>query len=266
MDGRDDLSQLAGVGFAESRRIGCSVVYLESTDSTNLQARRLAEQGAPEGTVVIADEQSGGRGRMGRNWVSPPGVNLYLSVVLRPRLAPQQAPQITLLSSLAVAEAVECCCGLIAGVKWPNDVLLGGKKVAGLLGEIAATMSGVDFIILGIGLNVNMRIDQLPERPLYPASSVAIEKGETVPRVPLAKRLLRLLDLHYGIFLEEGFDPIRRRWQERCAMLGRRVEIDGGGGLLSGEAFGIDGEGALLLRLQGGRVERVLSGDILAVH
>jgi BirA family biotin operon repressor/biotin-[acetyl-CoA-carboxylase] ligase len=266
MDDRDDLSRLAASGIPGTHRIGRTVVYLEETDSTNLQARRLAEKGAAEGTVVIADAQTAGRGRLGRNWVSPPRVNLYLSVVLRPSLAPHQAPQITLLSSLAVAEAIEACSGLAATVKWPNDVLLHGRKVAGLLGEIAASMAGLDFIVLGMGLNVNTSPDQLPSRRLYPATSIAVEKGERVARRPLAEELLKRLDLHYDTFLQQGFAPIRAPWQRRCAMLGQHIEIDNGAALLSGEAVGIDGDGALRLRLADGRIERLLSGDIRAVH
>lgn len=265
MDGPDDLRLLTAVGAVDRRCVGGAVIYLESTDSTNLQARRLAEGGAPEGTLVIADEQTAGRGRMGRSWASPPGVNLYLSLVLRPPIAAHQAPQVTLLSSLAVAEAVESCFGLAAEVKWPNDVLVGGRKIAGLLGEIAASMAGVDFIILGMGINVNMDCRQLPPRPLYPATSIAIEKGEKVARLPLAEQVLARLDFHYGVFLKEGFAPVRRLWQERCAMLGRRIEVDNGGDIIRGEAFAIDEGGALLLRLPTGRVERLLSGDILSV-
>jgi len=262
----DDLRRLEQAGLSETRRVGRSVIYLPATDSTNLQARRLAEKGAAEGTVVIAEEQTGGRGRMGRSWVSPPGVNLYLSVVLRPSIGPSRAAQITLLSSLAVAEAIERCCNLAASVKWPNDVLLGGKKVAGLLGEIAATMTGIQFIVLGIGLNVNMGWEHFPERLLYPATSIAIEKGKKTPRLPLAVDLLGRLDFYYGIFLKEGFASIQNRWQERCAMMGRLIEVDCGSGILRGEAIALDEEGALLLRLANGRMERLLSGDVITGH
>ena len=262
----DDLRPLASAAELAAWRQGRPILVLETVDSTNLEARRLAEQGAAEGTVVIADAQTGGRGRMGRSWVSPAGVNLYLSLVLRPKLTPRHAPQLTLLASLAVAEALESCFGLAAAVKWPNDVLLGGKKVAGLLGEIAATMAGIEYIVMGIGLNLNMSAAQFPERPLYAATSVAIEKGEPVPRLPVAIRLLELLDDYYRLFLKEGFAPIRSRWERRCPMRGKRLAIDTGNGVVSGEALGLDADGALLLRLGDGGVERVLSGDVLAFH
>jgi len=192
--------------------LGKSLVCLAEIDSTNARARQLAEQGAADGTVIIADRQSAGRGRLGRRWESPSAVNLYCSILLRPQIPVQQAPQLTFLSAVAVAETLNQLYKLPAKVKWPNDVLVGGKKIAGLLNEMNAETEQIHFVILGIGVNLNMAAEQFPEELNYPATSVLLETGETVDRALFARELLQRLDGYYCEFLDEGFVPIRRRW------------------------------------------------------
>ena len=247
------------------RLIGRSVVSLPETDSTNVQARRLAEEGALEGTVVIADRQSAGRGRLGRCWESPPGVNLYCSILLRPKIPVQQAPQLTFLSVVAVAETLNKICQLPAKVKWPNDILVGGAKIAGLLNEMNAETEQIHFVILGIGVNLNMTEKQFPEVLNYPATSAFLKTGKHVDRVAFLRAFLQCLDQYYMEFLEEGFLPIRRRWEHLCDMMNAQVLVDQGSISLCGTVVGLDSAGALRLQLDNGRVERILAGDVRPV-
>lgn len=244
-----------------TRIIGREVVYYPETDSTNLRAHEAGEQGAAEGTVVIADVQSAGKGRLGRRWSSPSGVNLYTSVILRPSILPWEAPQLTFLSAVAVACAVEDM-GLKPELKWPNDVLIEGKKLAGLLNEMSAETEGVHFIILGIGVNLNMTAEQFPEDLRYPATSLFIESGRRVSRLDFARSLYRNLDRLYLLYLEQGMGPIVSHWQARCRLIGRRVEVGFQNHSIAGTVEGLDEDGALVLRLEDGRRERVLAGDV----
>ena len=244
-------------------RIGARLDFLKQTPSTNADAFRVAEEGAPEGTIVIADAQSGGKGRRGRIWSSPAGVNLYCSVVLRPRIMPYEAPQLTFLSAVAVARAIEQTTALAPEIKWPNDVLLGGRKVAGLLNEMSAETDGINFIILGIGVNLNMTAEQFPGDLRYPATSLLLESGTRIGRSRFAATMLNELDKLYAEFLQHGFGPVRDEWQKRCNANGRRVLVsDTGVDLITGMFAGIDGDGALLLCSDEGRIERIVNGDV----
>lgn len=247
----------------EGTRIGRDVVYYAETDSTNLRAMELGEQGAAEGTVVVADQQTAGKGRLGRRWESPPGVNLYTSILLRPQIMPWEAPQLTFLSSLAAALAIEEVCGLQPRVKWPNDLLLGGKKVAGLLNEMSAETEAVHFVVLGIGINLNMRRDQFPEELRYPATSLLLELGGNVSRLDLAEALYRHLDRLYQDYLAKGIGGIMRAWETRCDLLGRLVRVNMPREIVEGVVQGIDQDGALRLRRADGREERILAGDVV---
>lgn len=248
------------------RFIGQSVVSLPEIDSTNVRARRLAEEGALEGTVVVADRQSAGRGRLGRRWESPSGVNLYCSILLRPKIPVQQAPQLTFLSAVAVAETLNKLCHLSAKVKWPNDILVNGAKISGLLNEMSAETEQIHFVILGIGINLNMIGDQFPEDLKYPATSAFLETGETVNRLIFLQELLQCLDRYYSEFLQDGFAPIRRRWENLCNMMNMQVEVDQGRGNLCGTVVGLDAEGALRVQLDNGQIERILAGDVTPVN
>jgi len=243
--------------------MGKYLVCLDETVSTNAYAFRLAEEGAAEGTVVIAEAQSGGKGRLGRVWSSPPRVNLYCSVVLRPSVKPYEAPQLTFLSAVAVARAIEQVTGLKPEIKWPNDVLIGNKKVAGLLNEMSAETDGINFVILGLGVNLNMSPGQFPPDLRSPATSLLIEAGHPVGRVRFVVQMLRELDMLYAGFLTHGFLEVREEWQQRCNAHGREVVVSNGGSVdVKGMFGGIDGDGALLVRQADGSIERILSGDV----
>lgn len=244
------------------RSIGQKVISFTETDSTNVQARRIAEEGGVEGTVVVADQQNSGRGRLGRRWESPSGVNLYCSILLRPRIPVQQAPQLTFLSAVAVAETLKEVCQLSAEVKWPNDILVNGAKISGLLNEMSAETEQIHFVILGVGVNLNMTASQFPDDLNYPATSALLEIGKPVDRLIFVRAFLQRLDLYYSEFLREGFTPIRRRWENLCKLINTKVKVDQGVNSCCGTVVGLDLDGALRLQLENGQIERILAGDI----
>lgn len=240
--------------------IGRRVHYFRSVSSTNDVAKELAVAGAPEGTLVIADVQTAGRGRLGRMWLSPPNANLLMSLVFYPQLAPNQAQRLTMICSLAIIDALAQVTGLQAAVKWPNDVLLAGKKAAGILTEAGLHGEKLAYLIVGIGLNVNLWAEQLPEELRSISTSVAQELGHPIPREPLLCALLAAIESRYER-LKAGEVPLAE-WSARLATLGRRVRVSDSGGFLEGWAEGVDVDGALLLRLDDGTLRRILAGDV----
>lgn len=244
-----------------TKLIGREIVYFAETDSTNHRAALLAEQGAADGTVVVAEAQSAGKGRLGRRWTSPSGVNLYLSIILRPAIAPRAAPLLTFLSSLATARTIELESGLRPTVKWPNDVLLGGCKVAGLLNEMNAETERVNYVILGIGVNLNMKQEQFPADLRYPATSLALALHHPVDRVRFCRRLLKEIDHLYRDY-PIGQEAILDGWLEYFDLLGEKVAIEEPSRTIVGVVTGVAVDGALLLTLENGTSERILAGDV----
>lgn len=246
--------------------IGCKIVCLHETGSTNAVAFRMAEEGAPEGTTVIADSQTGGKGRLGRVWASPPGVNLYCSIILRPPIQPMAASQLTFLSVVALARTIEQLTPLTPRIKWPNDILIAGKKVAGLLNEMSAETDKVNFVVLGIGVNLNMTSDQFPADLRHPATSLFLESGVRVRRTDFVRCLLQELDGIYGTFRREGYGPVRSEWLQRSRLAGERVTVSDGGRVTAGRVVGIDEYGAMLLEADDGTTVQVLAGDVRLVN
>ena len=246
----------------DTRIIGGDIRLLEVTDSTNSQAGRLADAGVPEGLVVIADRQTAGKGRLGRSWISPPAVNLYLSVLLRPPVLPVEAPQLTFLSAVAVVRTMIEVSGLEPTVKWPNDILLNGRKIAGLLNEMNSETDRVNYVVLGIGVNLNMTADQFPSRLRYPATSLGIELGRQVSRVEFARCLLKQIDVLYDEYLRTGARPVMAAWERHCDLTGKPVVVDCQSFLVKGVMAGLDDDGALLVKTPQGTFERVLAGDV----
>lgn len=240
--------------------VGRNLVYLPEVKSTNDVARRLAEEGAAEGTLVVADYQAAGRGRLGRRWQAPPGSSLLLSLLFRPSLSPDQAQGVTMICGLALADAVDASTGLEVGLKWPNDVMIGGKKAGGILLEMELRGSEVAHIVAGMGLNVNLDPGSLDQELLVPATSLSQALGRAVPRLPLLLALLEAVEERY-LALCRGHWP-HREWAARLTTLGRRVAVTGGGRRLEGVAEGVTAEGALQVRLDDGRLEAVLAGDV----
>jgi BirA family transcriptional regulator, biotin operon repressor / biotin---[acetyl-CoA-carboxylase] ligase len=249
-------------GMATVRLGGTLITYTE-TGSTNAAIARLGEEGGVEGTVVLAESQFQGKGRLGRVWASPPGVNLYASVLLRPPISPLDAPQLTFLSVVALARTIRSCTSLVPVIKWPNDILVNGMKVAGLLNEMTAETDRVATVVLGIGVNLNMTREQFPGELRHPASSLLLEGGVKIDRIAFTRRLLEELDQLYVRFLDGGYVAIREEWISWCGVINRRVRIDDSGApSREGVAVGIDESGALLLQRDDGRVEAIYTGDV----
>ena len=246
----------------QTARIGRRIHCYDATDSTMDVAQRLAAAGEPEGSVVVAEAQGKGRGRMGRTWISPKGKGIYLSVILRPQLQLAEIPKITLVAAVAAARAVEGTTGLKPEIKWPNDLLIGGKKIAGILTELNAELNRVNTVVVGIGLNVNTPADKLPAH----GTSLARELGEKVNRLELARALLTQLDKTYTQFLKQGMDPVLEAWRGFAGFLGRRVRVVVEGRTLDGQAVDVDPSGALLVRTDTGLVESVSAGEVLLVR
>jgi len=246
-----------------TRRLAAKFHYFKELDSTNSYAWRLADKGAPEGEVVISEYQANGRGRLGRSWVSPPYLNLYFSVILRPNLAPTDAPQLTLMTAVALADTIGAFVPKPALIKWPNDILLEDKKVAGVLAESSCSSTRIEFVILGIGINVNFARESMPDSIRQRATSLLDAAGHAIGREDLLRRLIQDLDRCYGILEEDGFSPIAARWKSRFGLQGHRVRVNMIDQSFSGEAIGIDRDGALLVKTNDGTVARVIAGDVV---
>ena len=238
------------------------VHWLEEVDSTQRVARDLARGGAPEGTTVIAERQTAGRGRLGRQWHSPAGLNLYCSIVLRPPLAPSAVPQLALVAGAAVAAAVQEETGLRSGIKWPNDVLLGDRKVAGILVELESEVERVHHVIAGIGVNLNAPRTAFPPALRPKAGSLRLATGRRVDRAAFTGRLLAALEARYGRFLARGFASVRAEWESYSVLTGAEVRVASPEGELAGRVVGLDDDGALRLRRPGGDVVRVVAGEV----
>jgi BirA family biotin operon repressor/biotin-[acetyl-CoA-carboxylase] ligase len=248
--------------------IGCKVEVFDRLGSTNDELMRRAEQGAQEGLVIIAQSQDKGRGRLGRTWESPPGINLLLSVLLRPGILPEKAPMITLFAAVAVARAVEKETGLCPRIKWPNDLELSGKKVCGILTEMSAVSGGkaapperVEYVVVGIGLNVNMDTRDLPPEIAEQATSLSAELGRPVKRAGLARTLFEELERTYEDFLHGKKDAMFEAWHERARMRGEDVKVLLDGRVLEGRVKDLDEHGALLLETGEG-LRRILAGEV----
>ncbi|MEW6661825.1 MAG: biotin--[acetyl-CoA-carboxylase] ligase [Bacillota bacterium] len=242
-------------------RIGQAIHYFEEVRSTNEEARRLAERGAEEGTLVLAESQTGGKGRLGRHWLSPAGKGVWLSLILRPPIQPAKAPHLTMVAAVAAARAVEEASGLKAGIKWPNDILVNGKKVCGILTELKAEAERVHYAVVGIGLNVNLSPADLPPELHATATSLAIETGHPVSRVLLTQGLLVHLEAFYTGYLAQGFGLIKEAWEKMNVTLGRPVQVTAPEGRFSGIALDIDADGALLVAGEGG-IRAFYAGDV----
>jgi len=256
----DRLGPLELRPLLNTHDMGQTLHCFEEIASTSDLAKELAEQGAPHGEVVVAERQTAGRGRRGRPWESPPRKNLYLSAVLRPELPPRRAPELTLVAAIAVCEACRQA-RVDAGIKWPNDVLAGERKLAGILTELAAEPDAVHWVVLGIGVNLNTEPEDFPPELRATATSLRIERGQPVPRALFTAALLTQLEQWLDRHAEEGFGAIRDAWRERSATLGREVRVEVDGGEVDGVAEDLDDSGALVVRA-GGRRIHVSAGDV----
>jgi BirA family biotin operon repressor/biotin-[acetyl-CoA-carboxylase] ligase len=242
----------------KTKIFGKEIVAYESIGSTMDEAFRLGFEGAAEGTVVCAETQTKGRGRLGRNWTSPKGKGLYFSLILRPSLPPTDVARVTLLAAVAVSEAIQRIGGANPQIKWPNDLLIDGKKVAGILTEMSAEMDRVRFVVLGVGINVNTPLSLLPGH----STSLRAEMKKTISRIQLFQEVLGAMERWYTQLQKEGFDPVIKKWKKLSATLGRRVQIKDPNGTVEGEAIDLDEHGGLIIRNDlGMRVQR-MTGDV----
>jgi BirA family biotin operon repressor/biotin-[acetyl-CoA-carboxylase] ligase len=246
----------------KTKRIGRTIHHFDTLDSTNAKAYQLALDGAEDGVVVIAESQEKGRGRLGRQWVSPPSLNLYLSVILRPKIPPHQASLITLMAAVAAADAIQKVSGLPPLIKWPNDLLLRNRKVAGLLNEIHSEIDRVHFVILGVGVNLNADENTFPEEIRPIATSLKMETGQTISRKVFLQFFLEELERWYSVFIHGDRAVILRAWKRRAHLKGRRVRVTSFGEVLTGTAIDVDSDGALILETEAGERKRVVAGDV----
>jgi BirA family biotin operon repressor/biotin-[acetyl-CoA-carboxylase] ligase len=254
----DDL--LARLGA--TRVIGRDIRVFQETTSTNDVVEKLARDGVAEGVVVFAEAQTRGRGRLGRQWLSPARKGLWFSVLLRPELRPLEATRLTVASATALRRAIQAQTGLGAQIKWPNDIQVRGRKVAGILTELSAELDRVKHVILGIGVDVNLNPGEFPPSWRKQASSLKAELGRLVSRPALAVAVLRELDADYARVEAGEFASVADEWEKHCSTIGQNVAIRVGNRQVRGCAEALSDEGALLLRTEHGRLERIIGGDV----
>ena len=255
--------KLYGYDFSnglKTKNIGKKSIYhYDSIDSTNDKAYELAEGGEPEGTLVIAEAQTKGKGRIGRKWLSPRAGGVYVSLILRPDTETDEVPAVTLIAALSIIRAIKKTCGLEAKMKWPNDIFISGKKVCGILAEMKAQPDRVDFLVLGIGINVNTSGKKLPPE----GTSLKSEAGSSVSRSELLRNVLLEIEKDYTKFRKEGFAALRDECKKFSMVIGENVKIDEHNRQVKGLAVDIDEKGALAIKLKDGSIKRVFSGDVI---
>ena len=244
-----------------TQRLGRDLRYTAETGSTNRDMAALAQEGAAEGVVVVADRQSAGRGRMTREWFSPPGVNLYASVLLRPAVELGRVSSLTLIAGLAVVKAVERLAPeMTPGIKWPNDILCGGRKLCGILCEMHAETDRALHVILGFGMNINVTDAMFPEGVRARATSLKIATGRTFPRGEMLAAVLNIFEPLYVRWCADGLEPFLPELRQRDALFGREIEMEQGGRRFTGKADGISPDCALRLATPQG-VASIYSGE-----
>lgn len=241
--------------------IGKKIHHFAEVTSTNDVAKKLASKEAEEGTIVIAETQTHGRGRFGRRWVSPKG-GIWFSTILRPKVSPEDALKLTLMTAVAVAKVIRKTLKLNAKIKWPNDVLIKGKKVCGILTEMSTKEKVVDSVTLGVGINANIDIDSFPEDLRNSITSLKKELKEEVARERFLRVLLEELERYYKMFTRRKFDLILEEWKSLASFLGSYVEVESYDERMVGLAVDVDQSGALLIKTKNGNVRRVRSGDV----
>jgi len=237
------------------------IYYFSEIDSTNNEAKKQGNLGCPEGVIVLAETQNVGRGRLSRSWFSPTGKGIWLSVVLRPPFNPYDAPKCTLLTAVAVTKAIRSITGVECGIKWPNDILYQGKKIVGILTEMSAEIDAINHVVIGMGINVNIKEQEFPAELRDIATSLAIIVGHEISRLALLNAVLTELENAYEGVIQRGFSEMLDEWRKLTLTLGQNVNVVGSGREFSGMAVDIDSDGALLVQTAVA-LERVLAGDV----
>ncbi len=244
-----------------TRVLGTEIAYHREVTSTQTIAKSLAVQGAREGTVVVAETQSSGRGRIAREWVSPVG-GIYFSIILRPDIKPAEALQLPLIAGIAVARAIEKLTRLKPELKWPNDIIVNGRKAGGILTEMSAEVDRLEWITIGIGVNANTPQESFPPEIEGAAISLKEASGKHIPRVKLLQHILTELESLYDTFSKSGFELIREQWKALSNTIGSEVTISSATEQLTGRAVDIDSDGALIVQKDDGTQERIIAGDV----
>jgi BirA family biotin operon repressor/biotin-[acetyl-CoA-carboxylase] ligase len=249
-----------------TRSFGRQVYHLRSVGSTNQVAKDLGRRGYPEGTLVVAEEQTAGRGRYQKSWWSPPETGIWMSLVLRPQLAPYRIPQMTLVAGASCAQAIQDCLDMKPGIKWPNDIVYEGRKLCGILAEMDAAAEQVHFLVIGIGINVNQELTDLPDEIRGIATSLSVITGRRLERLPLVRRILDVFEEDYDRYCRDGFAAAREKWLSYQVTLGKLLRFQSGQDECIGEACGLDDDGSLLVRRSSGQIDRCIAGEILEVR
>lgn len=244
--------------------LGRRGLYFREVTSTNDIGKGLATEGANEGMIISSETQTGGRGRRGREWISPRG-GLWFSIILRPKVHAEHAGELSLLASVAVAKAIRRLYSLKTDVKWPNDVLLGGKKVCGILAESEIRGQRIDFAVLGIGVNADFEVQALPVHLRSPTTTLRHQLKGEVQREVLLSELLKEIEFHYHMFEKQKFDVILEDWRRLASFLGSDIGVQTDGEIVHGVAVDIDNDGALVIRLKGGTTRSITSGNIVPI-
>lgn len=253
----------AGLG---TEILGREVISYAQTGSTNDVALELADNGMQEGTLIIAEFQTGGRGRRKRKWLSPTGTSILASLILRPDIMAHEAQSITLISAAAVAQAIRSITQLPALIKWPNDVIINDRKVSGILVELRTEGSTVNFVVVGIGVTVNLPVNLFPSEIMDVATSLSHELGHNVSRIALLQEILRQLEQRYVKVKERRIDGIMAEWKALSATIGRQVRVTLPRRIIRGQALDIDAGGALLIRASTGQIQRIAADDTVQIR
>lgn len=257
----DIISREELVSMIDTEWAGQKIYYYNTTDSTNIRAKQLGEEGAPHGTLITAGQQSAGRGRRGRGWESPAGSSVYMSILLRPEIPPVKAPMLTLVMALSVVRSLKECTGLNVQIKWPNDIILNGKKLVGILTEMSTEIDYINHVVIGVGINVNM--EYLPEEIRDKATSLRLETGHVIRRSEIIASTMKEFEKYYGLFIEDqNLESMREEYNTLLVNRGKEVRILGGKEEYNAVALGINEQGELLVRRKDGTEEAIFAGEV----
>ena len=263
VDSPDVMTKEELASLMKTRWAGRNILYYDVTDSTNLRIKQAGDEGAPHGTLAVADRQTAGRGRRGRTWESPAGSSIYMSILLRPEIAPNKASMLTLVMALSVVEGIQECIGNDRDIqiKWPNDIIINGKKLAGILTEMSSQIDYINHVTVGVGINVNTT--DFPKEIAQTATSLRIECGHTVKRAPVIAAVMEWWEENYETFLEtEDLSGLLDRYNALLVNCDRDVQIIGAKETYQAHAIGIDHTGELIVRREDGSIEKINAGEV----
>lgn len=257
----DTIAEEEVASRLQTERMGRQIRYFSRIDSTNQYAKRIAEEGAPDGTLIIADEQTAGKGRSGRTWVTPPAEAIAFTLLLRPELSPDRISMVTLVMGLAVTNAVNSLYGVSAGIKWPNDVVIKGRKLCGILTEMSAEVRQVNYIVIGVGINANLT--SFPEEIREIATSLRLELSRDINRAELIARVMAEFERLYAEFEVQGdLGAVMQEYNELCLNAGSKVRVLDPNGEYTGTSRGINSMGELLVETEDGKMQEVYAGEV----